>query len=74
MHAHKLHYDVQTGQITGLEPNHRQVFLALFSSVLNIKYKGRLDSQSIYIADIMAPKLPLPSGMLAIICIDKNIL
>ncbi len=79
MHKHKLHYDVQTRQvkIAGIEIDQivaikEQTLLALASTVITAKYKGRVNKDMTYIAFIFAPKLPTVSGMPAVVSIDKN--
>ncbi len=79
MHKHKLHYDVQTRQvkIAGIELDQivaikEQTLLALASTVITAKYKGKLKKEMTYIASIFAPKTPTVSGRPAVISINKN--
>ncbi len=79
MHRHKLHYDVQTRQvkISGVEIDQivaikEQTLPALASTVVTAKYKGKVNSSVNYIASIYGPRMPMISGMPAIVSIDKN--
>jgi hypothetical protein len=79
MHRHKLHYDVQNRQvkIAGVEFDQiiaikEQTLPALTSTVIMAKYKGKVVKDTNYIASIFSPKMPMVSGMPAIISIDKN--
>jgi len=79
MHKHKLHSDIQTRQvkISGIDIDEivaieEQTLLALASTVITFKYKGKVDKNSTYIASIFARRTPTISGMPAIVSIDKN--
>jgi hypothetical protein len=69
MHKHKLHYDVQTGQLKIASMDSDQIVAikelvlpALTSFFITIKHKGHVDKNSIYIASITAPRVPFSSG------------
>jgi len=79
MHKHKLHYDVQTHQVTiaGIQIDQivaikEQTLPAVASTVITAKYKGKVNKDITYIASIFAPKSPTVSGMPAVALIDKN--
>jgi hypothetical protein len=50
----------------------KQMLPALTSTVITAKYKGKVVKDTNYIASIFSPKMPIVSGMLAIVSIDKN--
>jgi len=79
MHKHKLHYDVQTGQvkIASIEGDQivaikEQVLPALASTIITDKYKGKILQNVNFIVSIFAPRSPMLSGMPAIVTIHKN--
>jgi hypothetical protein len=79
MHRHKLHYDVQNCQvkIAGVEFDQivaikEQTLLALTSTVITAKYKGKIIKDTNYIASIFSPRTPMVLGMPAITSINKN--
>jgi hypothetical protein len=79
MHCYSLHYDVQNRpvKIAGVEFDQiiaikKQMLPALTSTVITAKYKGKVVKATNYIASIFSPKMPIVSGMLAIVSIDKN--
>jgi hypothetical protein len=49
-----------------------QTLPALTSTVITAKYKGKVSKDQNYIASIFSPKMPMISGMPAIVSIDKN--
>jgi hypothetical protein len=79
MHRHSLHYDVQNRpvKIAGVEFDQiiaikKQMLPPLTSTVITAKYKGKVVKDMNYIVSIFSPKMPIESGMLAIVLIDKN--
>jgi hypothetical protein len=79
MHKHKLHYDVLTRQvkISGINIDQivaikEQTLPALAFAVITANYKGKVDTNCNYIANIFTPKTPMISCMPAIVSIDKN--
>ncbi len=79
MYEHRLHYHIQTRQVktAGFDSGQsvaikKQVMPALTFSILNIKYKGRVDKETSYIASIHASRTPFILGIPAIISKDKN--
>jgi hypothetical protein len=49
-----------------------QTLLALTSTVITAKYKGKIIKDTNYIASIFSPRMPMVSGMPAITSINKN--
>ncbi len=81
IHVHKLYYDVQSCQVKISRLNSYQIVAikesvlpTLFSSsMLNVKYKGKLIKDATNIATICSPRTHHAlSGMTAIVTIDKN--
>jgi hypothetical protein len=79
MHKHKLHYDVQTCQvkiasikIDQIVAIKEQTLLALASTLITAKYKGKVDKDRMYIAAIFATKIPNILGKPAVVSIDKK--
>jgi hypothetical protein len=63
MHKHKLHYDVQTCQvkigsikIDQIVAIKEQMLLALASTLITARYKGKVDKDRMYIASFLHQK------------------
>jgi hypothetical protein len=79
MHLHKLQFDDQNHQVKILNSDSDKIVAitkfvvpALSSTVLNLKYKGKVFPVTQYIANIYAPSNPSLSGMPEIVNVDKN--
>ncbi len=79
MHKHKLNYDALTRQvkILGMDVDQiitikEQILPALTSTLMNVKFKGRVNKRATYIASIHAPHSPMISGMQAVVSLDNN--
>jgi hypothetical protein len=74
MHQHKLHYDVQTRQVNmaGIDADQiimikEQVLPAQAFTIINVKYKGRVDKKATYIVSIYTLSLTLRSSSLRLL-------
>lgn len=78
IHAHKLTCDKLSRQVkfasayANIIAALKQIILPTMTSiVINMKYKGKADPKSTYVANICAPRTPMVSGMPSIVSVDK---
>jgi hypothetical protein len=81
IHVHKLFYDVHSRQVkfTSISNDYimaiqQTILPTMTSSIVNVNFKGKTNSEAPYMANICAPRTPMILGMSSIILVDKTVL